>query len=70
MMELRFVVQIGLPDRSGRKAMARAARDLLHRLAVELIRCSADQDPDAAPMRATTRRRRRRFSAKSQRRVG
>lgn len=55
MMELKFVVQVEVPDRAGRRAIMRAARDVMLKLAAELIRCSVASDTDDDDERRTTR---------------
>lgn len=48
-MELKFSVEIELPEKGGRAAMQRAARLIMLKLAAELIQCSVAADEPETP---------------------
>lgn len=72
MMEMKFSVVLEVPAIGGRRRMTRAARELMLKLASELIRCSVasdDEDGNDAPA-GTTKKRSGRFRRDARAAVG
>lgn len=57
MMELRFSVMVDVPVKGRRRAMAKAAREVMLKLAAELIQCSVTLDGEEEPAPPPVKRR-------------